>query len=201
MVKQLKLMLADQEESESREILIDVVYSNRKTLGLEVNGEGRVCLRAPRRASSKVVWEFVNSKRAWIIEKYFLMEKRRKEMAERGVPDYIKNPALEKLYRQRAKEQLQHRTSYFAKKMGVSYGKITVRAAKTRWGSCSVQGNLNFHWKLILMPAEVLDYVVVHELAHRKEMNHSSLFWAEVERILPDYRERRKWLKTYGQTV
>lgn len=199
MIKQLRLNFAD--PNNPREILVDIVYSNRKTLGLEVNSEGRVCLRAPRRASSKVIQEFAEEKKTWIIKKYFMMEKRREEMARRGVPDYVKNPALEKLYRQRAKEQLQCRTSYFAKKMGVSYGRITVRAAKTRWGSCSVQGNLNFHWKLILMPAEVLDYVVVHELAHRKEMNHSSLFWAEVERILPDYRERRRWLKTYGQTV
>ena len=85
--------------------------------------------------------------------------------------------------------------------MGVTYGRITIRAAKTRWGSCSGAGNLNFHWKLILMPDEVLDYVVVHELAHRKQMNHSPAFWAEVEKVLPDYRERRRWLKNWGQTV
>lgn len=199
MVRQLNLTFAD--EKELREVLIDVVYSSRKTLGLEVNEKGMVCLRAPKRASDRIIQEFAEEKKAWIIEKYLMMEKRRKEMAERGVPDYVKNPALEKLYRQRAREQLQKRIVYFARKMGVSYGKITVRAAKTRWGSCSVQGNLSFHWKLVLMPPEVLDYVVVHELAHRKEMNHSSLFWAEVARILPDYRERRKWLKTYGQTV
>ena len=72
--------------------------------------------------------------------------------------------------------------------MGVTYGRISIRAAKTRWGSCSGEGNLNFHWKLILMPLEILDYVVVHELAHRKQMNHSPLFWAEVEKVLPDYK-------------
>ena len=62
-------------------------------------------------------------------------------------------------------------------------------------------GNLNFHWKLVLMPPAILDYVVVHELAHRKEMNHSSRFWAEVEKILPDYRERRKWLKEHEMCI
>ena len=70
---------------------------------------------------------------------------------------------------------------------------------KIRWGSCSTKGNLNFNWKLVLMPPEILDYVVVHELAHRLQMNHSAAFWAEVGKILPDYRERRQWLKVNGQ--
>lgn len=73
-----------------------------------------------------------------------------------------------------------------------------MREQKTRWGSCSAAGNLNFNWKLILMPPEILDYVVVHELAHRKELNHSKAFWSVVEQILPDYKERRRWLKTEG---
>ena len=83
--------------------------------------------------------------------------------------------------------------------MGVSYGSITVRDQKTRWGSCSAKGNLNFNWKLVLMPEEILEYVVVHELAHRLQMNHSTEFWDEVEKILPDYRKRRQWLKENGQ--
>ena len=83
--------------------------------------------------------------------------------------------------------------------MGVSYGSITVREQKTRWGSCSAKGNLNFNWKLVLMPEEILEYVVVHELAHRLQMNHSMEFWDEVEKILPDYRKRRQWLKENGQ--
>ena len=83
----------------------------------------------------------------------------------------------------------------------MDYGRIAIKAAKTRWGSCSAQGNLNFHWKLILMPPAILDYVVVHELAHRIEMNHSPRFWTQVERILPDYRERRRWLKENGGLI
>ncbi|MDO5349002.1 MAG: SprT family zinc-dependent metalloprotease [Lachnospiraceae bacterium] len=199
MIKQMKLGFTYQ--GEAREIWIDVLYSDRKTLGLEVARDGQVKLRAPRRTSDSTIQTFAQEKKAWIIEKYLMMEGRREAASERGVPDYVEHPELEKKYRQLAKVRIQERAAYFAARMGVSYGRISIRAAKTRWGSCSYGGNLNFHWKLILMPPEILDYVVVHELAHRKEMNHSKAFWAEVERILPDYQERRKWLKLYGQTV
>ena len=94
--------------------------------------------------------------------------------------------------------ELAVRVAYYAEKLGVSYGKITLRQQKTRWGSCAANGKLNFNWLLILAPPEVLDYVVVHELCHRMEMNHSQAFWKEVEKILPDYRERQKWLKDNG---
>ena len=199
MIKQMKLGFSYQ--GEKREILIDVVYSGRSTLGLEVSRNGQVKLRAPRRGSDGALQNFARQKEAWIIEKYLMMEEKRKAESLQQDPDYVKDPALEQAYRRQAKARLEERAAYFASRMGVSYQRISVRAAKTRWGSCSAKGNLNFHWKLILMPPQVLDYVVVHELAHRKEMNHSPAFWAEVEKILPDYRERRKWLKTYGQTV
>ncbi|MCI9101713.1 MAG: M48 family metallopeptidase [Lachnospiraceae bacterium] len=199
MIKQMKLGFSYQ--GEKREILIDVVYSGRSTLGLEVSRNGQVKLRAPRRVSDGALQNFARQKEAWIIEKYLMMEEKRKAESLQQDPDYVKDPALEQAYRRQAKARLEERAAYFASRMGVSYQRISVRAAKTRWGSCSAKGNLNFHWKLILMPPQVLDYVVVHELAHRKEMNHSPAFWAEVEKILPDYRERRKWLKTYGQTV
>lgn len=199
MIKQMKLGFSYQ--GEKREILIDVVYSGRSTLGLEVSRNGQVKLRTPRRVSDGDLQNFARQKEAWIIEKYLMMEEKRKAESLQQEPDYVKDPALEQAYRRQAKARLEERAAYFALRMGVSYQRISVRAAKTRWGSCSAKGNLNFHWKLILMPPQVLDYVVVHELAHRKEMNHSPAFWAEVEKILPDYRERRKWLKTYGQTV
>ena len=103
--------------------------------------------------------------------------------------------------RELARQRITRRVEYFAPLVGVTYNRIFIKEQKTRWGSCSSLGNLNFNWKLILLDEELLDYVVVHELAHRKQMNHSPTFWVEVERVLPDYRERRRWLKNWGQTV
>lgn len=102
-------------------------------------------------------------------------------------------------YRKYAGETLHKKVAYYSNIMHADYGRITVREQKTRWGSCSGRGNLNFNWKLMMMPEAVIDYVVIHELAHRKHMNHSSAFWREVEKVLPDYRERRAWLKKNGR--
>ena len=85
--------------------------------------------------------------------------------------------------------------------MGVSYGRITIRSQHTRWGSCSAKGNLNFNCLLMLTPPEILDYVVVHELCHRKEMNHSARFWAEVARVIPGYEASKNWLKDNGSAL
>ena len=182
-------------------IRVEVVYSRRRTLGLEVRADGRVILRAPKGLSNQDVMDFVKERQAWIVQKWFETERIRRQKAERPPRDYEQNPALEAQYRKEARRRITERAAYFAEKMGVDYGRIAIKAAKTRWGSCSAQGNLNFHWKPILMPPAILDYVVVHELAHRIEMNHSPRFWAQVERILPDYRERRRWLKENGGLI
>ena len=100
-----------------------------------------------------------------------------------------------------AKEHIPERVAYFAPAVGVKYGKITIRKQRSRWGSCSSAGNLSFNALLMLAPPEVLDGVVVHELCHIKQMNHSAAFYREVSRILPDYKERNKWLKENGHTL
>lgn len=101
-------------------------------------------------------------------------------------------------YRKYARETLQRKAAFYSTRMQTDYKRITIKEQKTRWGSCSSKGNLNFNWKLVMMPEAIIDYVVVHELAHRKHMDHSSSFWKEVEKVLPDYRERRNWLKKNG---
>ena len=99
----------------------------------------------------------------------------------------------------RAPKRMAEKTAHFAKEMGVTYGRITIREQKTRWGSCSSAGNLNYNWKLVLMPERVMDYVVIHELAHQKEMNHSARFYAVVAQQMPDYKVWQSWLKEHGR--
>lgn len=107
----------------------------------------------------------------------------------------------EKRYRKAARLRMEERTAFFHKITGGNYTSITIRDQKTRWGSCSSNGNLNFNWRLIFAPENVIDYVVVHELAHRKQMNHSPAFYAVVESVLPDYREPQEWLRKNGMTL
>lgn len=99
--------------------------------------------------------------------------------------------------REYAKVHLGEKVCQFAEKMQVTVNRITIKEQKTRWGSCSSKGNINFNWKLVLMPERIQDYIVVHELAHRKQMNHSAAFWKIVEDFLPDYKERRAWLRSH----
>ena len=120
-------------------------------------------------------------------------------MAKRPPQDMVKyTPKEIEQLREQARTLVTERVRYYAPIIGVTHGQIAIRTQHTRWGSCSSKGNLNFNCLLALVPPEVLDYVIVHELCHRKELNHSERFWKEVERILPDYKARKKWLKDNG---
>ena len=103
--------------------------------------------------------------------------------------------ACAKLYRSLAKQEIVSRTKHFAEQMSVTPTSVRVNGAKTRWGSCSSKKSLNFSWRLIMADDDLIDYVVVHELAHLSEMNHSDRFWSIVESVLPDYRLRKERLK------
>lgn len=178
---------------------VTVIRSNRKTVAIQVNSNLSVTVRAPRSVSEKDIEEILKKKEAWIskhIEKI-------KETKERFEAEPTEKLTREKVIAlaDEALKVIPERVEYFAKVIGVTYGKITVRNQKTRWGSCSSKGNLNFNCLLMLAPPEVLDYVVVHELCHRKQMNHSKAFWLEVEKVLPDYKEARKWLKEEGSQM
>lgn len=108
---------------------------------------------------------------------------------------------LERWYRKQARAVFAERVRLWNERYGFAYGRITVKDQRTRWGSCSRQGNLNFNWRLLLAPLPVLDYVVVHELAHLREQNHSPRFWALVATVCPDYKLRRRWLRDHGNTL
>lgn len=174
-----------------------LIRSDRRSIGIEVDREGKVTVRAPYSCEKKRIDRFLLEKENWIRQKVKLQkENAMKRQEKREMPE-----AEKKYYRNLAREVLGARTGYYARKMGVTYGRISIREQKTRWGSCSSAGNLNFNWKLVLMPPELLDYVVVHELAHRKEMNHLPRFWAIVEKELPDYCNRREKLKILGRQL
>ena len=167
-----------------------VIRSSRKTISLEIRSDGSILVRAPRRLSDLAIREFVRSKEDWLREKLHKYENRPKVSP-------LTAPELEALKRQ-ARADLTDRVRRLAPLMGVTFGRITIRAQKSRWGSCSREGNLNFNCLLMLTPPEVRDYIVIHELCHRKEMNHSSRFWAEVEAHCPRFRLHRQWLKDNG---
>ena len=93
------------------------------------------------------------------------------------------------------------KVKHYAPIVGVDYGRITIRCQRTRWGSCSSKGNLNFNCLLMLMPDEVIDSVVVHELCHRKQMNHSAAFYSEINKVFPAYKQCQKWLKENGGKI
>ena len=104
-------------------------------------------------------------------------------------------------YRARAREILEDRVEHFALRMGLTCRSVRITDAKERWGSCNAAGSLNFAWRLVMAPPPVIDYVIVHELAHLVEMNHSRRFWERLGRVLPDYAKRRKWLRENEQRL
>lgn len=178
---------------------VTVIRSNRKTVAIQVNSDLSVTVRAPRSVSEKDIEEILKKKEAWI-SKHIEKIKETKERVEAEPTEKLTREKVIALAEE-ALKVIPERVEYFAKVIGVTYGKITIRNQKTRWGSCSSKGNLNFNCLLMLAPPEVLDYVVVHELCHRKQMNHSKAFWLEIEKVLPDYKEARKWLKEEGSQM
>ena len=181
----------NQEKFTCGEFEYQVIRSARKTMTLEVRRDGNVIVRAPLRTGLPRIKRFVNQKQEWVLG----CLERTKEYREQKPLSADLSESKRNVYIRKAKETITKRVSYFARLMGVSYRNITIREQKTRWGSCSSEKNLNFNWKLVLLAPELLDYVVVHELAHRREMNHSKNFWKIVEAELPDYREQRRRLK------
>lgn len=178
---------------------ITLIRSRRKSLAIEITPELQVVVRAPARMPVREINAFVQEKDDWI-HAYLQQMAEKKRLREQYRKQALSKEELQELATQ-AMKLIPQKVHYYAQIIGVTYGRITIRNQRTRWGSCSGKGNLNFNCLLLLMPEEVLDYVVVHELCHRKEMNHSARFWEEVEKILPDYRQRRKWLKDNGGRI
>ena len=172
------------------EIPYTVARSWRKTISIQVRN-GQVLVRAPMFLSDRAIREFVQSKSAWI----------QKQLQRQADPIPTFTPQQRKMLALQAKQSLAPLVQQIAGEMGVSYGRISFRFQKTRWGSCSGKGNLNFNCLLALAPPQVQRYVVIHELCHRKELNHSPAFWALVEKQMPEYRLQKQWLKDEGSKL
>ena len=174
---------------------IEILRSKRKTLGVEVSSDGRIIARSPARLNKSEIERFILSK-ADRLEKYLRESALRREKMSslKLFTDEEINEMAD-----RALKIIPERVRYYAPLIGVNYGKITIRNQKTRWGSCSANGNLSFNCLLAAMPPEVLDSVVVHELCHLKQMNHSKAFYSEVYRVFPEYDRWTKWLKENGR--
>ena len=188
-------MSRNREEKEK----IAVIKSSRRTMSMEVRPNGSILVRAPFWASAEEIRNFVCSHKSWVEKQRIRMRKKTEEI--RLAEQNPLSPEDIRLLADQALRELPPRIAAYAGQMGVTYGRVTIRNQKTRWGSCSSKGNLNFNCLLMLTPREVQDYVLVHELSHRKEMNHSPKFWAVVEEVLPDYKKRRNWLRENGSAI
>ena len=176
-----------------------VLRSRRRTISIEVNRDLEVIVRAPRWVAKRDIRYFVDEKEGWIRKTIARLERER-ELQKDQPDERLTQEELNDLVR-KAREVIPERVEHYAQLIGVTYGRITIRHQKTRWGSCSAKGNLNFNCLLMLAPPEVLDAIVVHELCHRREMNHSERFYREVHRIYPDYDKWNRWLKDHGQQL
>ena len=165
-----------------------LIRTSRRTIAVQILPDGKVVVRAPHRMTRAAIDRFVEEKQSWIEKHLRSLPPEQQPFSEAELRGLV----------QKAKEELPRTVARFAPLVGVDYGTITIRAQRTRWGSCSSRGNLNFNCLLILAPESVREYVVVHELCHRKEMNHSPQFWAEVRRVLPDFDTSRRWLRENG---
>lgn len=166
----------------------ELIRSKRKTLAIQVMPGGNLRVRAPEHMPKTEIECFLSNKKDWIFQK-------QKEQKERILPVYSKEQKKDMCIE--AENKIKPRVDFYAAKMGVTPKSISVTEAQKQWGSCSSDGRLHFSFRLAQSSLEQIDYVVVHELAHIIEFNHSKAFWQKVKEILPDYEERRKSLRSY----
>lgn len=192
-----------------------LIKSKRRTISLQIKPDGALIVRVPLRVDMKRVYNFIKEKNKWIItkqseikNKFLQREQLRSELGAPGLNEVLflgekiklelKKSELILWYKREALKHLSARVDFFTKKFFLNYSRVKINSAKTRWGSCSSRGNINFSWRLIMAPPQVVDYVVIHEIAHLKHKNHSQKFWNFVAEMMPDFAQHRKWLKKHG---
>lgn len=218
-----------------KDIDCQVIRTHRKTVGIYVERDGQVVLRAPLDAADDKLAKLVEKKLSWIYKNLALWNELNAHTPRRefvsGETFYVGGQAcvldvrddataplyregdrlvlsrsqigkadelLRAMYRQVGYERLPQLIERYAPRMGVKPGKLRVWELKNRWASCSVAGNLNFHWRVVALPQDIQEYLVVHELAHLKHLHHGKEFWSEVEKTMPTWKTAAEWLRVNG---
>ncbi|MBE6791775.1 MAG: M48 family metallopeptidase [Ruminococcaceae bacterium] len=164
-----------------------IIYSKRKSLAIQVTPDGEVLVKAPKNTPKKNIEETVKKYSDWI-------EKTQKKVLGKDIGMKKASAEEEKLLRKKARELLPEKVNYYSDLLGVTPTRLTVTGARTRFGSCSGKNSISFSFYLMRFPEDAIDYVVVHELCHMIHHNHSKEFYKEIEKILPDYKRRKKLL-------
>jgi predicted metal-dependent hydrolase len=180
-------------ELQKKKIEYTLKISKRaRRMRLTIYCDGNFVITAPQNMSENIIEQFIVGKSRWIIEKLEYFKSISGQVLVMGSKkDYLK-------YKDQTLALTQERIKYFNTTRGFEFNKISIKNQKTRWGSCSKKGNLNFNYKIALLPERLTDYIIVHELCHLKEFNHSQKFWLLVANIIPNYLERRKELRQNG---
>lgn len=157
---------------------------------LSVAAGGALSVTVPYRFPEQFIERFMQEHAEWILKQIALFEQRGGRLARYGRAHYLE-------HKEAARQLAQNRLAHFNRHYNFNYGAISIRDQKTRWGSCSRLGNLNFNYKLAVVPESIADYVIVHELCHCKEFNHSKAFWELVAQTIPNHRDIRKQLRSF----
>lgn len=174
---------------------VTVIRSARKTISLEITKDLAIIVRAPYTTSNSKIETILREKNDWITKTALKLQQKNAETLP-----FFSEQELKEL-EESARKTIVERVAQLAKEMGITYNKISFGFQKSRWGSCSSKGNLRFNCLLMCMPSEIRDYVIIHELCHRKYMNHSSSFWSEVQKFMPNFIDATQWLKINGSTL
>ncbi len=186
-VKIKKIILNNQEVS-----YVFRKYRRSKNLKLIVKSDASIFVSAPWRFNEKKAEKFMREKSAWLLKRIEFFEKQNKQkLVKTTREDYIKR-------KEKARGLILQKIEKLNAYYNFKYGRVSIRNQKTRWGSCSKKGNLNFNYRLIYLPEKLFDYVIVHELCHLRQMNHSAKFWKLVAEVVPDYKIIKRELKKEG---
>ncbi|HEY7188503.1 MAG TPA: SprT family zinc-dependent metalloprotease [Vicinamibacterales bacterium] len=185
---QLALPLTSTHETSSASVYF-VRHRRARRYLLRVDHDGRVRVTIPRGGSRREADEFLNRHLDWIARERARLTPSALTFEERHV------------HRQRARRELPARLLELAAEHGLTVARVSIRNQRTRWGSCGRDGHVSLNWRLILMPPEVRDYVLVHELMHLRRLDHSRAYWRLVAAACPGYREARQWLRTHGPSL